>query len=160
MAESSVLRVEWLEPVAQGLRDADVFEAVVVEAGRVIATARDVDGAASYEVAGEGDAATAGLYTPDRWLSGSIEADLVHTGDKMEDLLEEELIEQGVEHRLEIRHFRNDAKQFVFESNVTRGELDDGQWVDRLVRVLLAYEACFRELGDFAASDEDELFDV
>ena len=99
----------------------------------------------------------AGLHTPDRWLSESIEADLLHSGDKMEDLLDEELDELGYEGgSLPIEHFRDDAKVYVFRSALTvaNGDTPGLDDISRVVKVMLAYEACFLQLGDMSPSDE------
>ncbi|MEE9403284.1 MAG: hypothetical protein V3V20_00185 [Algisphaera sp.] len=90
-----------------------------------------------------------GLYIADRWLSESVEADVLHQGDDFEDLLEEELIDLGYDTRLKVEHFRNDDKVFVFRSPVPANETDAVQ------QTLLAYEACFRELGDMTPGEDD-----
>lgn len=98
------------------------------------------------------------LITEARWLSQSIEADLVHTGDKIEDLLEEELIDQGWEGvRLGYQHFRDEDKLFTFRSALPFAleACDSPEAIDKSARALLAYEAAFRPLGDMEADDED-----
>lgn len=105
------------------------------------------------------DAAWVGMYTPNRWLSESIEADVLHMGDKFEDLLEEELIDKGLDERLIVEHFRDDEKVFVFRSPVKAlaGQtLASPASLETMLKTLAAYEACFRELGDMTP-DEDEL---
>jgi len=149
----------FLDKLARAARDADVIEAVTVGDTTLRCEAREVEEPAWYGVSAEGDALWIGLYTPDRWLSESIEAELMHVGDKIEELLEEELIEQGYDAGpLAIEHFRNDDKVFVFRSKLTRPDggwsADDPAAVDTARQVLLAYEACFRELGDMSPSDE------
>lgn len=95
-----------------------------------------------------------GWYTPDRWLSESIEADLVHTGDKIEELLEEELIDLGLSQKIALEHFRDADKVFVF-----RGRLelpgDSAHASTTVVKALLALQACFVELGDMGPEEED-----
>ena len=151
-----------LEAVARGAREADVFDRVEVEAGLVKAHARVVESDCWYQV---GPVATVdrstrvwvGIYTPDRWLSGSIEADVLNLGDKYEDLIEEELADQGGDGRPKVEHFRDDDKVFVFRSPVSVAEtarLDDPSLVDRLVKMLLAYEAAFRDLGDMVPEED------
>jgi len=97
-----------------------------------------------------------GLWTKDRWLSESIEADLVHTGDKIEDLLQDELVDLGYDTRLSVEHFRDAEKRYLFRSPVPipTGEKSDGETtVDRVTKTLLAYEAAFRELGDMTPDE-------
>lgn len=112
-----------------------------------------------FETIDGADAAWVGMYTPNRWLSESVEADVLHMGDKFEDLLEEELIDQGLDERLPVQHFRDDEKVFVFRSAVKAPlgqRLDGPACLEELVKTLAAYEACFRELGDMTP-DEDDL---
>jgi len=97
-----------------------------------------------------------GLQTRDRWLSESIEAELMHLGDKIEDLLEEELVDQGYDTTLPVEHFRDEDKWYTFRSPVpiAEGEKSDGPvTMDRCYQALLAYEACFRELGDMKPAE-------
>lgn len=161
-----------IEAVAERVKRAEVFEDVRCEAGALRCQARDAESEAFYQLlieppggpaaeqsaAGGGAGIWIGLHTTDRWLSESIEADLLHSGDKMEDLLEEELVELDYEGGpLAIEHFRDDAKVYVFRSPLTMKGTDsptDPGVIDRAVKILLAYEACFRQLGDMSSSDE------
>lgn len=95
-----------------------------------------------------------GWYTPDRWLSASVEADLVHTGDKIDELLEEELVDQGLSLTIRLEHFRNPEKLFVFRGRLTLPD-DPAQATDTLVKTLLAFEACFVELGDMSPGEDE-----
>lgn len=149
-----------IEAVAERLKRADVFEDVLCEPGALRCQARDAESEAFYQLMPDpGDPAKvwAGLHTPDRWLSESIEADLLHSGDKMEDLLDEELVDLGYDAGpLPIEHFRDDAKVYVFRTAlaVSTGDTPAPGDIDLMVKVLLAYEACFRQLGDMSESDE------
>ncbi len=151
-----------IEAVAERVKRAEVFEDVQCLSGALICQARDVESEAFYKllIEGSGDQREVwiGLFTEDRWLSESIEADLLHTGDKMEELLEEELVELDYKGSpIPIEHFRDDAKVYVFRSRL---EIKDGHSptdadvTDRAVKIMLAYEACFRQLGDMSPSDE------
>ena len=95
-----------------------------------------------------------GWYTPNRWLSESVEADLVHTGDKIEELVEEELVDQGLSIKLPIEHFRDANKVFVFRGRLSLPD-DTAQASDLLVKSLFALQACFLELGDMSGEEED-----
>lgn len=149
-----------LEAVAERVKRADVFEDVLCEPGALRCQARDAESEAFYQLLPDPDDPAkvwAGLHTPDRWLSESIEADLLHSGDKMEDLLDEELVELGYDAGpMPIEHFRDDAKVYVFRSALTIavGSSPDSAEIDLAVKVILAYEACFRQLGDMSESDE------
>jgi hypothetical protein len=131
-------------------------EIVQVEgAVRLDCAAKDSAAPAWFRLFVEGGVAWVALVTADRWLSQSIEADLVHTGDKLEDLIEEELVDQGVEaSRPRVEHFRSEDKLFTFRSPLPQGA--DGLPSPAIAAGwLLAYEACFRNLGDVAGGDED-----
>ena len=95
--------------------------------------------------------------TPDRWLNESIEADLVHTGDDIAELIEEEYLEadDSVEQveRPVVKHYRSDDLLYTFRSEF----IDPGaEGEDDLACAwLLAYEAAFSELGDMGGPEED-----
>lgn len=148
-----------LEQVRTRARDADVFGEIRLDAGRLACAARDVDPPAEYRVEWDDGRLWASLVTEDRWLSQSIEADLVHTGDKLEDLIDEELVEQGCdEGPLPFEHFRSEDMLYTFRSPLPIDA--EGGDADRAVHIaacaLLAYEATFRELGDMAEGDDDD----
>ena len=143
------------ETTADRLRGAGEFAGVVVSEHGLYCQAQHVESEAFYRAEpGEQEGAVwIGLYTPDRWLSESIEADLMHVGDKLEELLEEELVDQGVEEKYDVEHFRDEQKQYVFRSSVALPE-DHESAQDLVSRVLLAYEAAFRPLGDMDPGEE------
>ena len=144
------------DAVVQPLADAAVFASVSRTDAGVRCDAMHVEEECYYaaHVDSEGEL-WVGWYSPDRWVSGSIEGDLVHTGDKIDELLEEELVDQGLSLSIPLEHYRNDDKLFVFHGKLTLPPEVD-QAADTLVKVLLAFEACFVELGDMAPGEEDE----
>lgn len=106
------------------------------------------------------------LVMADRYLSQSIEADLVHTGDKLPDLVRDELIDLGApiarhDKGPAVEHFRDHLKLFTFRSPASPPAappgtpLDDPALIEHAARLLLAYQACFACLGDMAAGDHD-----
>ncbi len=123
--------------------------------GRLVCHAKAAAAPASYRLFLESGKLWVSLVMADRWLSESIETDLLHTGDKMEDLLAEELAEQGFPtgHILHIEHFRSDDLLFTFRSPLPLNAADPAA-ADAAARYLLAYEACFRNLGDMEESEE------
>ena len=140
------------QAVAEHARKADVFESVTTNEQGLVCPARDAEAEALYKITQEDGKTWIGLYTADRWLSESIEADLLHSGDKMEELLDEELVELGYEKGgLAIEHFRDDAKVYVFRTKLPTDAADQ---VDTATKILLGYEACFRQLGDMSSTDE------
>ena len=160
MAQSSSSAM--YKQIAERLRDLAVFQDVHCDDEALSCRARFVDSETYYQVFVDREKSVAwvGLYSPDRWLSESIEADLMHQGDKVEELLEEELVEQGLDFQLPIEHFRDDQMQYVFRSPVELPgdeSLSAQATVDRIAGVLLAYEAAFGQLGDMKPPDEQML---
>jgi len=145
---SSPLTPETAAVVARELAACGQFGAVSVHSWGVEAAA---DGAeAAYRIRREGEDVWVSLVTADRWLSQSIEQQLVHTGDKLDELLEEELVDlDSPVNRLKVEHFRDDEKLFTFRSKVPAG-------ADAALMVVLlrGYEACFRRLGDMDGGGE------
>jgi hypothetical protein len=146
-----------LQYAAEKARAAGVFGEVTVKGGMLEAAALASAEPAFFRLTFEGDKLWVSLVTANRWLSQSIEADLVHTGDKLEDLLHEEMVDlgyTGVPVRFE--HFRSEDKLFTFRSvvpvNVAGPRAADGETA---VQFLLGYEACFRNLGDMEADGEE-----
>jgi hypothetical protein len=143
------------EEVADRVRQKNVFAKVRRNDEALRCWARTSAAPATYQaqVNEAHDTIWVGLHTEDRWLSESIETDLLHRGEKIEELLEEELEEQGWGATLPVEHFRDEAKVFVFRSPVAvpAGKMvDDPAVIDQVTRVLLAYEACFDQLGDMS----------
>ncbi|MCC7193662.1 MAG: hypothetical protein IT444_12880 [Phycisphaeraceae bacterium] len=141
------------EEVGDRAREPKVFDKVRRNDSYLSCRVKRLEIEACYRVtvAENHDLVWVGLYTPDRWLSESIEADLLNRGDKVEELLEEELYDQGFEARLPVEHFRDEEKNFVFRSPVFlhKGEkLDSEPMANRVTKVLLGYEALFRQLGN------------
>lgn len=142
----------FLVAVADRLRSAGVFgDAQITDAGLTCQAKNQL--AATYRLSVEpsGQSLVIGLFVTDRWLSESIETDLLHTGDKMEELLEDELVELGWETAFPIEHFRNDAKEYVFRSRlaIPCGQtLSDPAIIDQATLLMLGYQATFAPLGD------------
>ena len=109
----------------------------------------DVD--AWYELTPTQGGCLLALMTKDRWLSESIEGDLEHTGDELEELLEEELVELDWDGAVPtFRHFRNDLREYVFSC----------EWPSaapaEVSVALQAMVAMFTELGDMGGEDEED----
>lgn len=143
------------DAIIEPLKDAGVFANVTRTETGVRCDAMHVEEECYYAAHVDQDGTLwAGWYSPDRWVSGSIEGDLVHTGDKIDELLEEELVDLGLSIKLPLEHYRNDDKIFVFHGKLDLPS-DPTEASDTLVKVLLAFQACFVELGDMAP-EEDE----
>lgn len=154
-----------LEAVRARADAAKVFGPTRLEGGRLTCRADGSAEPAEYRMDVIGDKLWVSMVTPNRWLSESIETDLLHTNDKLDELIEEELEEQGFDissARVSFEHYRSDDKLFTFRSVVPvsvaalRTPPAAGD-VETASRWLLAYEACFRRLGDMdAAAGEEE----
>ena len=144
---------QMLNELAGVARAADIFKVVSVHEGRLSCEARDAGEPAFYRVdLGDDAQVWVSLVTADRWLSESIESTLMVTGDKMEELLDEELVDQGFEDGpLQIQHFRSDDMLFTFRSPMPAHALS----TQGVGQVLLAYEACFGQLGDMSPSEDN-----
>lgn len=149
-----------LAAVAERAERAGVFGSVKAEGVRVACEAANSAEPASYRVDAVGDAVWVSLVMEDRWQSESIESDLMHTGDKLEELMDEELAELGYDTRSNpgpaYQHFRSEDMLFTFRSRVPLDGLETAAAAERVGQWLLAYEACFRQLGDMDASGDDE----
>lgn len=143
-----------LEQVAQKADDSGVFEAVTLKNNTLSCTAKGEEVDATYYIEEDDGTLYVGLRTPDRWLSESIEADLMHTGDKMHELLEDELYELGIKDTLTFQHYRDEDKQYTFRSSLTEFLNTHGHTPETLLKPLLAYQAMFLQLGDMDADEE------
>jgi hypothetical protein len=148
-----------LAAVRPAVEEAGVFAAVELRDGMLECQARDAAADAFYRLQpvhpGDASPLAVSLVTPDRWLSESIEADLMHYGDPIEELIEEELVELGWSGAAPIvKHFRSDDLLYTFTSEVPAVGSRDEQARTAAIW-LLAYEAAFRELGDMTAADEE-----
>jgi hypothetical protein len=147
-----------LENIADRLRESNAFATVVSDGACIRCRARDVESDAYYVFAVSDTRPSVRFETPDRGLSESVEAELYHSSDSLEELLEESLdeLEWPID-RVPVttfRHFRSDDFLYTFENDVPVGEGDPDE---AAVTWMLAYEATFRELGDVAGeTDEDE----
>lgn len=149
---------ETLEMIAKRALDAEVFASVRVEPERVVCEARDAAAPAFYRVDVQKGEVCVSMVTPDRWLSQSIEQELVHTGDKIPELLDEELAEldyRGATPRVD--HYRSDDKLYTFKTpmGMTPQAASTAENAAKLAAHLLAYEAAFRHLGDMQGGDDE-----
>jgi len=155
--DSSVAKL--LASVAERAGKAGVFGKVRVEKGVLRCDAAASAEPAEYRMFMDGGKLWVALATAHRWLSQSIEADLVHTGDKIDELVEEELIDLGWKKewgptRWGFEHFRDDQKLYTFRT-VVPVDVAGAEAAERASIGLLAYEQAFRRLGDMEGDDED-----
>lgn len=148
--------LEKLKARAEGV---GAFGSCAVVDGRLECKADGSAEDAWYRVRWDGGRVWVSLEMLDRWQSESIEADLVHTGDKLDELLEEEMVELGYDGpRPTFEHYRSDDMLFVFRTpvDIAADSLADDQSAERAGIVLLGYEACFRQLGDMDAENDED----
>lgn len=153
MTTASQLAV--LNAVAARAGQSGVFGEVEIRDNMVSCRAAASAAPAAYRLERDADGWFVSLVTADRWLSQSIEQDLVHTGDKIPDLLEEELVNLDCPAKPSFSHYRSEDKLFTFRTPVPP-ESDESALVRTATAFLLAYEACFRNLGDMSAGEEED----
>lgn len=143
-----------LQAVAKRAREAGVFAAVDVDGAALLCRPAETDVDGEYAVTC--DPQDAGpfvvLRSPDRWLSESIETDLMHTGDDLGELIEDELSDLGESYRPEVQHYRDDQMRYTFRSPIP---INGSEPAESASRLLLAYEAAFRNLGNMRPSKDD-----
>jgi hypothetical protein len=148
----------FLEGVGRRARESRVFGEVTIGESMVSCAAPASAAPAFYRVGLDQGRLWVELVTDNRWLSQSIEQDLVHTGDKIEDLVDEELTALGFEGGpLPIQHYRSEDKLFTFRSPlpIDGAHLARSEAQEVATTCLLAYEAAFRDLGDMETDEED-----
>ncbi|MEM9373322.1 MAG: hypothetical protein AAGA55_06740 [Planctomycetota bacterium] len=140
-----------LGQVARIAESSGRFGAVRVEGGVLKCAALESAEPADYRITPDDQAVFwVELVTEDRWLSGSIEGELVHSGDKINELVDEELADLGWEgDPSSFEHFRSEDMLYTFRSRIPTSDPDG------IARWLLAYELVFGELGDMAGGDDD-----
>lgn len=143
------------ERVGEAARASGVFGAVRVSERGVECEAKNAADRAWYRLDVQEGVLCVSLVTPGRYLSQSIEADLMNTGDSLSELLEEEMVDLGSEPvALAVEHYRSEDKLFTFRSRLPE-RADEGLLAKFAERALLGYEATFRRLGDMDAGGGD-----
>lgn len=153
--------VSMLEAIRARAEEAGVFAECRLADGRLQCRALNAAEEAWYRIEPDNGPDNGSWYvslvTPNRWLSESIEADLMHFGDPIEELIEEELIELGMEKgQPKVEHYRSDDMLYTFRTPLKSAE-GDAAFSQEAGTYLLAYEAAFRELGDMDVDEEDDL---
>lgn len=140
-----------LEAVAEKARESGAFSSVELDGEGLCARFIETDVDAAFRLDPGEAGIDVSMKTPDRWLSQSVEATLVNSGDSIEELIDEELVELGCDDGpLPMKHFRDEQMRYVFVSPAPSGAS-----ADTLLACLLAYERAFAPLGDFAGDEDD-----
>lgn len=135
------------------------FKSVEVEDGMLCCAASASAEPAEYRIQLDQGQAWVSLVMKDRWQSESIESDLLHSGDKVEELIEEELVDLGYEGKpLTVQHFRSEDLLFTFRSPLPIDPATEptDDTIDTVKTCLYAYEACFAQLGDMTDDGDDD----
>jgi hypothetical protein len=128
------------------------FASVALEGERLRCRAKGAEAEAWYVVDRDGGRWSVALLTPDRWLSESVEGDMLEGRDSAEELVDDELVEVGFANRCgKVRHFRDEDKTYVFRTDVPLDGIGDVP--AGIVTFLLAFEAAFGQLGDMGGGD-------
>ena len=128
------------------------FASVAIEGERLRCRAKGAEAEAWYVVDRDVGRWSVALLTPDRWLSESVEGDMLEGRDSAEELVDDELVEVGFRNRCgKVRHFRDDDKTYVFRTDVPLEGVEDVPAA--IATFLLAFEAAFGQLGDMGGGD-------
>jgi len=150
---------ELMRAVAALAESKGCFADVRVVGSMVDCRAKQCPDDAAYRLAIEDGRLYVSWLSADRYLSQSIEADLMWTGDDLDEMFAEELADLGWTGGPlgGVEHFRNSEKLFTFRSAVPLDidRLDSGRDAQALVNCLLAYEAVFGQLGDMKGDDDE-----
>lgn len=143
-----------LQTIQKNAIESGRFADIRSEGARLRCAAAEAAAEAWYTVEPDGDGWAVGLETGDRWLSESIEGDMLEGRDTAEELVDDELVEVGFPHRCpKVKHYRDDAKVYVFRSEIPLdGIADTGAGI---ATYLLAFEAAFSQLGDMQGSSAE-----
>ena len=140
-----------LQSLVQLALDSGRFQNATVNGSAVRCRAKDASAEAWYVIDKTDGHWSVALETADRWLSESIEGDMLEGRDTAEELVDDELVNLDFPNRCpQVKHYRDDAKVSVFRSRVPlEGIADETAGV---ATYLLAFEAAFAQLGDMQES--------
>lgn len=139
---------DFLSTVKQHAERSGRFSSVELTGEAVRCRAKGAAAEAWYVVDREGSGWAVSLLTPDRWLSESIEGDMLEGRDTAEELIDDELVELGYAGKAQqVKHYRDDARVYVFRSQIP----SPADAAESAATYLLAFEAAFAELGDMHA---------
>lgn len=151
-----------LKAVRQRAEDSGAFASATVQNSCLTCIAKSSAGPAEYRLCINQNELCVLLVTPNRWLSQSIEADLMHTGDDLGKLLHEELANTSYNgNPLAVSHYRSDEKLYSFRTPIpipldSHGDVKaDPANIETAYIVLMSYQDVFSELGDMKGDTAD-----
>jgi len=145
-----------LKAVRAQAQQTGLFGEITVSKNCLICRALNSAEPAEYRICVEEKQLCVSLATANRWLSESIESDLVETGDDIADLIDEELrsISSYSGPALAVTHYRSADKYYTFRSPLpvpldpTSDCKADPAHIEITYEVLITYQNVFSELGD------------
>lgn len=144
-----------LSTVADQARATGAF-ATVELAGNLISCTALTNEEAAYRVEPHEAGVCITWVSANRYLSQSIEADLMWTKDDLDELLAEELTDAGYRGPAlkPLDHYRNEEKLFTFRGVIPASAAS--LRADDLVKCLLAFSATFGQLGDMKPGEDED----
>jgi hypothetical protein len=136
-----------LQSLVQQASQSGRFKDANINGDTVRCRAKDASAEAWYVIDKADGHWSIALETADRWLSESIEGDMLEGRDTAEELVDDELVNLDFPNRCpQVKHYRNDDKVYVFRSRVPLEGIADE--TTGIATYLLAFEAAFSQLGD------------
>lgn len=153
MTAASPALAALLDSVAQHARATGTF-AAVERTGNMVSCTSATNEEAAYRVEPHGAGVCVTWVSPNRYLSQSIEADLMWTKDDLNELLAEELVDVGYTGPAlpKLDHYRSEEKLFTFRATVPTPIAT--LRAEELVKILLAFHATFVQLGDMKGDEQ------
>jgi hypothetical protein len=131
----------------------DGFGSVESSIDCVRCSAKHAGAPAHFELQRRGDVYWVRMVTSDRWLSESVEGQILE-GDPLDELLEEELADLGWRGTIgALKHFRDEQKVYVYEHQVPANNTHSA--AESASMFLIAYAKTFHELGDMSSGAGD-----
>ena len=138
----------------------DVFDSAEVKGSMVYAHATDSPEEAFYRVEIDEEGVFVSWASEDRYISQSIEAELMWTGDDLDDMIDEGAQDAGwTLGRMEpLKHYRDEGMHFVYRSKtpIAPADADAGAHADQLVAAMAGYAEAMAEFGDMKPESDDD----
>lgn len=149
----------FLHDITSALEAHDRFDRATRHGARVEAHATATPDEALFCVEIDDEGVWLAWASEDRYLSQSIEAELVFTGDDLDDMIDEEIVDAGWDlgKLAPNAHFRDDERRFVFrcKAPVDAETLDPKTHAPAFASALAGMVEAFAELGDMQPDDDD-----
>lgn len=145
---------EQLQTILQRALSSQRFGEVILKDGALRCRAKGAAAEAWFVITPNKSDWTISLLTGDRWLSESIEGDMLEGHDSVEELIDDELVEIGYPHRARpVKHYRDESKTYVFTSEIPLQGVPD--IAEGIATYLLAFSAAFLQLGEMQGNSSE-----